>query len=284
MTESAKVCKVPVTFSPSFKTMICYILIIMTTLAWEHLPKSSIENETIEQAIVRIVAAHNQDNTAHMQEGGSIDIHRKESVLDHKAGSVLADKETMSEYKFATTFESLELWDVVGNVDHAGILGCRLYLENGEVDESSIYAMSPALGNFLNTYKDMVFQTIIKVDFSTGTSIIKFGQFSQTLDSNNGFGFIVQNGLLKTFIGDAVWSHTSNINSISVSVPHIYRAQYIAGERKIYWFVDGVEVDTYTLLPSQNLEDDSGLYIGTRTGTMSDGYVEVSNIVYARQI
>ena len=264
--------------------MFSIILLIMTALTWEHLPKNLLNNETIEQAIVRLITAHNQDNTAHMQAGGSIDIHRKESILDHKAGSVLADKETMSEYKFATTFESLDLWDVVGNVQHAGILGCRLYVENGEVDESSIYAMSPALGNFLNTYKDMVFQTIIKVDFSTGTSKVKFGQFSQTLDSENGFGFIIQNGVLKTFIGDSIWSHISNINSIAVSVPHIYRAQYIAGERKIYWFVDGVEVDTYTLPSTQNLEDDSGLYIGVRTGTMSDGYIEVANIVYARQI
>lgn len=256
----------------------------MTTLAWEHLPKSSIDNETVEEAIVRIVTAHNQDNTSHMQEGGSIDIHRKESVLDHRAGSVLADKETMSEYKFATTFESLDIWTVNGIVDHTGILGCRIYSENNDVPYSSIYAMSPALGNFLDTYKDMVFQTLLKVDVSGTSYKLKFGQMYSDYSTTEGFGFIVDGGLLKTYIGELNWSHTVNISSISVSVPHIYRAQYIAGERKIYWFVDGVEVDTYTLPSNQNLEMDAGLFIGIWAGSSADGYVEVSNIVYAREI
>lgn len=284
MTESAKVCKVPVTFSPSFKTMICYILLIMTTLAWEHLPKSSIDNETVEEAIVRIVTAHNQDNTAHMQEGGSIDIHRKEGIIDHKAGSVLVDKETMSEVKFYTTFENMDTWNVVGQVTNAGSIGVSLYVENGAIDVSSIETLNLTLGNFLNTYKDMLFQTIIKIDQPTGTWKARFGQFYPSFTYNEGFGFIVENGVLKTFAGYDAHSHIASHNTISVAVPHVYRAQYIAGERKFYFYVDGVEVDSYVFPTQYNMESDTGIFIGASVGTASDYTLYCTSVTYAREI
>lgn len=256
----------------------------MTILTWEHLPKNNIDSETIEQAIVRIVTAHNEDNTAHMAEGQSIDVHRKTGIIDHKAGSILADKETMSEFKFYTTFETLDTWDKIGEVDNIGILGCKLYVESGVVNISSINVQSPTLGNFLNTYKDMMFQTLLSLDLGSGTYETRFGQIAGFNTGLDGFGFRIINGVLKTYVGNGVFINEVSHNSISVSVPHIYRSQYVAGERKFYFFVDSVLIHTYTLNSNENLESDTGLFMGIKRTNLSDGYVNITNLNYARSI
>lgn len=251
---------------------------------WEHLPKNAVDSETIEQAIVRIVAQHNNDNTAHMGAGQSIDVHRKESIIDHKAGSVLADKETMSELKFYTTFESLDMWDIVGQVSNSGIMGCQLYVADVYIEESSIEVLNLTLGNFLNTYKDMFFQTLLDTDLGTGAYELRFGNISGFHTSDDGFGFKIVNNVLKTVVTNGVITNEVAHSSISTSVPHIYRAQYIAGERKFYFFVDGVQIHTYNLPTGQDLESDTGIFIGIKSTTLSDGNVNISNITYARQI
>lgn len=251
---------------------------------WEHLPKNAVENETIEQAIVRIVEQHNNDNTAHMATGQSIDVHRKESILDHKVGSVLADKETMSELKFYTTFESLDMWDVVGQVSNAGIMGCQLYVENGAVEQSSIEVLNVTLGNFLNTNKDMIFQSLLDLDLGTGAYELRFGQIANFNTALEGFGFKIANNTLYTVVKGYQIDNQVAQNSISVSVPHIYRAQYIAGERKFYFFIDGIEIHTYTLPTGTSLESDTGIYMGIKSTTLSDGNINITNITYARGI
>lgn len=260
------------------------IILYIIIMNWEHLPKNAVDSETIEQAITRIVQQHNNDNTAHMGTGQSIDVHRKEPVIDHKAGSVLADKETMSEFKFYTTFESLDTWDVVGQVSNAGILGCQMYVENGSIDKSSINVTNVTLGNFLNTYKDMMFQTLLNFDMSAGTYQARFGQISNFNTSLEGFGFLVSNGVLSTYVGDSNFSNQVQHYSISVSTAHIYRAQYIAGERTFYFFVDSVLIHTYVLPAQNNLESDTGLFIGIDIGNSSDGNLNVTNLNYARSI
>lgn len=251
---------------------------------WEHLPKNAVDNETIEQAIVRIVAQHNNDNTAHMATGQSIDVHRKESILDHKAGSVLADKETMSELKFYTTFESLDMWFITGYATNSGMIGCQLYVEDNEIEESSLEVSNLTLGNFLNTNKDMMFQSLLDLDLGTGAYEFRFGQIANFSTGHEGFGFKIVNNTLYTVVKGYQIDNQIAHNSISVSVPHIYRAQYISGERKFYFFIDGVQIHTYTLPSGTSLESDVGIFIGIKSTTLSDGNINITNVTYARSI
>jgi len=75
----------------------------MTLPLWGQLQKSLDDTETIEQAIERIVAEHNAEPEAHLGTGESLSEHKHTTVLDHPAGSVLADKFSDDEHFFYFT-------------------------------------------------------------------------------------------------------------------------------------------------------------------------------------
>jgi hypothetical protein len=79
--------------------------------------KSQVDSTLIEERISAMIAEHNDDPTAHMADSQSIGLHRINDILDHPAGSTLADKWTMSEMEFTTNFENLNLFTKVGTVN-----------------------------------------------------------------------------------------------------------------------------------------------------------------------
>lgn len=85
-------------------------LTIMSITVWGLLNKSQDDPETIEEAINRIVAEHNADPTAHTGLGQSIDLHRKNDILDHPAGSVVGDKMPFQEYQIPDGAATSEKW------------------------------------------------------------------------------------------------------------------------------------------------------------------------------
>jgi len=59
---------------------------------WGNLPKSQTDNETIEQAIDRIILEHNNDEESHLGVGQSLQSHKASEIIDHLASSIVADK------------------------------------------------------------------------------------------------------------------------------------------------------------------------------------------------
>ena len=59
---------------------------------WGMLPKSQVDNETIEEAINRIVAVHEADEEAHLGVGDSLQSHKAAEIIDHLAESIVTDK------------------------------------------------------------------------------------------------------------------------------------------------------------------------------------------------
>ena len=78
-------------------SLLCLILIIMALPNWGQLQKSLDDPETIEEAIVRLIAAHNEEPEAHLEEGQSLHNHSHEAVIDHPEGSIPTDKYSLSE-------------------------------------------------------------------------------------------------------------------------------------------------------------------------------------------
>lgn len=68
------------------------ILTYMSIETWGLMPKSQVDDETIEQAIARILSEHGIDPNSHMGSGEALDNHRQSDIIDHKAGSIVADK------------------------------------------------------------------------------------------------------------------------------------------------------------------------------------------------
>ena len=56
------------------------------------LSKSQTDNETVEEAIDRIVAEHSADETSHLGAGESLQSHKAAEIIDHLASSIIADK------------------------------------------------------------------------------------------------------------------------------------------------------------------------------------------------
>jgi hypothetical protein len=64
----------------------------MATPNWGLLVKSNVDDETIEEAIARLVSAHNDDEESHLGEGQALQSHKASEVIDHAVESIINDK------------------------------------------------------------------------------------------------------------------------------------------------------------------------------------------------
>jgi hypothetical protein len=80
------------------KYFLLIIIIFMAIQTWGDLMKNQIDPETIEQAVARIVAEHNDDNQSHVAIGQSLEAHKASEIIDHPAQSVVFDKKPFNEY------------------------------------------------------------------------------------------------------------------------------------------------------------------------------------------
>jgi len=231
----------------------------MPVLNWGDLAKSQEDPETIEEAIARIIAEHNDDEESHLGEGQSLEAHKGAEIIDHLQGSVLGDKFSNREFFLSFPFESLDEYSKSGAGISNDIAGYRL--ETGATINTERYLK--ALAQYSNTYynigRDVTFQF-----YAHFTSITN--QIAYILAGGNiieegapGVGFKVLNGTL--YAVESVWGvedfidYTSEITGIDITGEHIYRVQTITAENKAYFYVDGVLKATLTL----HTNDDVGL-------------------------
>jgi hypothetical protein len=64
----------------------------MAVVNWGSLHKSQVDDETIEEAIARLIAAHEADETSHLGAGESLQSHKASDIIDHAALSIIEDK------------------------------------------------------------------------------------------------------------------------------------------------------------------------------------------------
>ncbi len=62
------------------------------TTVWGNLFKSAISSEKIEEAILRMIQDHENDENAHVEAGESLNSHKASEIIDHIAQSIIADK------------------------------------------------------------------------------------------------------------------------------------------------------------------------------------------------
>ena len=96
----------------------------MANPTWGMLAKSLVDDETIEEAIGRLILAHNEDEEAHLGAGQSLFSHKASEIIDHVVASIIADKIKDSEvttsklscdrFEVHPSFESLDCWVPAG--------------------------------------------------------------------------------------------------------------------------------------------------------------------------
>lgn len=71
----------------------------MTLPLWGLLQKSQEDARTIEEVIADMIMAHEEDPTAHLGEGESLQAHKHDPIIDHPAQSVVLDKTPYQNYE-----------------------------------------------------------------------------------------------------------------------------------------------------------------------------------------
>lgn len=115
----------------------------MPAQTWGQLAKSQDDDETIEEAIARLIAEHNEDEESHLAEGQSLQSHKAAEIIDHLAGSIVADKNSNSEYFIRSNFAEVGSWDVLP----AGLIvkpyWCQFSISTTETEEILETAIPP---------------------------------------------------------------------------------------------------------------------------------------------
>lgn len=254
----------------------------MADPVWGQLAKAQDNPETIEEAIVRLIAEHETNAGAHTGPGESLETHKTQETVDHPVGSVVADKESNTETLTKCFFESLDSWTTTGSVSLDEVLGVKLYIEWGAVNVSTLSGIITYAGNFIAYAKNILFQTTFWLDETTNTKAYALlGDY--TSDTNlYGFGFQILAGIVKGFWGDGTSPiFTANLN-ITVTTPHIYRAQYNGTDKNVKFYIDGVlKAIIEDISPAGDFEPDID-YRYEATNTI-DGYLHIKNLTVSRE-
>lgn len=230
----------------------------MADLNWGALQKSSVDPETIEEAISRLILAHEADEEAHLGVGESLEAHKTSEVVDHLKGSIVADKMSMTEVLIKTDFESLDGIFKMGTYNQQ-FAGVELSVASGDVDYSKI-AIIPEYAIYQKVFdKECLFEINLRLpDYAVGFNawLGIGGGYSAGNDFilPNGFGFEFDNGVLYARVQRSTGNNREEITGLDFEVFHIFRAHYFPADELVTFYVDGVLVSSLSL-PTGVAED-----------------------------
>jgi len=229
----------------------------MGAVNWGQLVKSQTDNETIEEAIERIVADHNNDPEAHLEEGQSIQSHKSSAVIDHLARSIVSDKieEWISvklkgsfdrnDLHWYTIFESIdgyELDDVAYSyVTDGGAILLTNTIANMYSYIAKQFRREPALTWAMpRRVKCTVYETYE----NDQKFYIGIGYFPGTLSSftNRHIGFKVINKTLYATVANGTTESTINCGDMPYRLNTTFEFNY--NGTSVEFFVNGVSVGT----------------------------------------
>jgi len=211
-------------------------------IVWGLLPKAQDNPATIDSDISAAIAAHNADPNAHNSAGQSLDVHRVNAVIDHPAGSILADKISSNTLYTRIDFQSLSDWVVVGGVNLA-VPTVYLYVTGVVGDVSSLASTSYDTYFSINFSLNPIFQVSVSVDdFTLGTMMWAFGSYN--LDQGDvTFGFSVEAGVLYGFLLIGGTFHKVVLPAQDWNM-HVYRCYCDPSTHDAIFMIDGVVVGT----------------------------------------
>ena len=93
---------------------------------WSQLQKALDDPETIEEAIIRLIAVHNNAPESHLNEGQSLHNHSHEPVIDHPERSVPFDKTATNDFVLPVNTFSTTPWTFTNLTGFAGATGIRI--------------------------------------------------------------------------------------------------------------------------------------------------------------
>jgi len=223
----------------------------MAVPTWGMLQKSQVDPETIEEAIARLIAEHNEDEEAHLGPGQSLQSHKASEIIDHLINSIVADK--IKDYeispsksfdylwnRYSLNLESADGWYSDKEIDFS-LGGLMLSVPSSEQTFHYLRAESEPVPLFS---KDIFCRMCISLSDIT-QQIVSWttGPYNEDPGEAQCIGFKVVNGNLYALHtkanGSSVTEYTTLISGVSLQSKHIYSFYFTAGS-KIEFYVDNV--------------------------------------------
>ena len=216
----------------------------MPLQTWDGMQKNATDDETIEQAIARLIAVHEGDSTSHLGVGESLQAHKNADVIDHPAYSVVRDKVSFNRRIFDYYFGSLDGCGVTAGVE-LNTSGVLLMATSGALNNTQMFSI---LNDDVNFYSaPMTKYPVIEISMVLPSITTQQIYILNGSDSDwSGFGFKIVNATLYgVYVNSSNVERLTSLQSISANTPYRLRAEYNA-DGKIYWFVAGVQVGSVT--------------------------------------
>ncbi len=264
--------------------------IFMAETNWGLLEKSQVDNETIEEAITRLITAHNDDANAHIGAGKSLDTHKAQETIDHPADSIIEDKvkdgqislqKLFAEYRILIScFESLDGWSTSGTISQDfGNINIRT---TAVINNIAVLWATPSNWAGLDWTRDFFWQSTIKMKEITAQQIYFGMGATDDIGAFSGAGFYIDDGNLYVFHaemnGGALVYTTQIITGITLTDWNVYRMIYdqSAGTLKLY--VNGILKHTFSAgLPTTN--DDTLASYQIKTTAEVVKYMYISDLL-----
>ena len=220
------------------------------TEVWGPLAKAQTDPTTIDEAIAAAIANHEEDADAHLGSGQSLQSHKASEIIDHLAGSIVADKFSDKEFVCRTGFDSLSRWVKVGGENSLTWPGFELYPTWGGPNPCYMRAyLHPFTGQLSSSYNFM-WQTLLAFNFSASQGDISC--FVGMGYSNGGapseYLGVRYDGLELT----GVVVHTGGTSTVQLSAAydaenHVLKMLYDKTVKTAYFFIDGVQAGSINI-------------------------------------
>ena len=259
---------------------------------WGLLGKSATDNETIEQAIVRLIAAHESAPTAHLSDDGSLQSHKAAEIIDHRAGSIINDKIAKREISNDQlldlvadvrdiTFESISVFDQ----QQGAVLECmNLNLYTAAQANAGAWALTSQLYEHAFDHDFMIQWRVNLSSFSSSKYIINY--FGDPEDAaSQGAGFVIDNGDLQAYyshgtVETAVTTYI-NLTDITANAWHTLRIEYDLATQLRFYVDEAIVATITTNLPDPTLEWGYWSCLAVLTKVASIKHLRCSQIYYA---
>jgi hypothetical protein len=236
---------------------------------WGNLPKSQTDDETIEEAIARIVDEHNDDEESHLGTGQSLQSHKASEIIDHLASSIVTDKilernitiDLLADFgeiwRLSLPLESLDAWSK-GTSGSASIF-CnvgQLVLAASYNESPHYYCYGHATSRLVSGAKTFRMRAILGTTgtYDNFTSYLCVGTYDIGESENQDVGWKIVAGKLyalhRTANGASSTEYTTEVLDLEANAEYNLEVIYTP-ETDIKYYVNDVLVDVHdTNLPS----------------------------------
>ena len=205
---------------------------------WGTLPKSQTDDETIEEAIDRLIAVHDDNENAHIGAGKSLNTHKAQEVVDHPAYSVVRDKIKFDRFIIDEDFIGIEAWSKSAGVSNNYV--AEMIIETGVVINTIRHAFMPA-GESMEEqpYQAQNPNWETRVKFSDDTNQdIYLGTIDDSLEFGWGFK-IIDNEIFYWYVDGDENSQSAKIADLTSDEWMTFRCELVNGVT-LKFYINGV--------------------------------------------